>query len=185
MKDGDIMFEKIMQCLITRNNSGSLGNDNFTIETEEITDLCKKHGKLLVLFDGAFSAFYTKRGKFTDAMCHELVSDLEHIRQCWTQLNMSITPKLHIIFSHMPYLLKLFNGGFDKLEESRIESSHQSRARDHHRLCRMGDKVKADVFELKLQHMHVNKDIGHAQNQVHKFTKRNIVVRSMSLKKKR
>ena len=85
----------------------------------------------------------------------------------------------------MPYLLKLLNGGFNKLEESMIESLHPHRARDRHRLSRMGDKVKADVFELKLQNTCVDKDVGHVQNQVHKFTKRNTVVRSMSLKKKR
>ena len=83
---------------------------------------------------------------FTDAMFNQLLLDLEYIRLCWIQLNISITPKLHMIFTRLPYLLQLFNGGFDKLEESRIESSHQSRTRDYHRLSRMDDKGKAEKY---------------------------------------
>ena len=89
-------------------------------------DLCMKYGKLIVLCDNIFSIFYTKRGFYTDKMHNQLMLDLEHVRKCWVQLNMSITPKLHIILTHAPYLLRKFNGGFDKLEESRIEASHQS-----------------------------------------------------------
>ena len=65
--------------------------------------------------------FYTKRGIFTDAMFNQLLLDLDHVLLCRVQLNISITPKFHIIFTHSPYLLQLFNGGFDKLEERRIE----------------------------------------------------------------
>ena len=34
----------------------------------------------------------------------------------------------------------VFNGGVDKLEESRIEVSHQSMTRDNHKLARMKDE---------------------------------------------
>ena len=49
----------------------------------------------------------------------------------------------------------------------------------------MEDKGKADKFEVKLQNFRVNKDIGRIQNESRKFTKRNLVVRSISLKKQR
>ena len=111
--------------------------------------------------------------------------DLEHIRKCWVQLNMRIIPKLHLILSHVPFLLRKFNGGFDKLEESRIEASHQSRARDNHRLSRMGDKSKDDKFEAKLQNMRVNKDTSNIQHEFYKFAKRKMIARSLSLKKHR
>ena len=98
---------------------------------------------------------------------------------------MSITPKLHIILTHAPYLLRKFNGGFDKLEESRIEASHQSRIRDYHRLSRMGDKSKADKFEAKLQNTRANKDISKIQHDACEFAKKKTITRSLSLKKQR
>ena len=115
----------------------------------------------------------------------QLMLDLEHIRKCWVQLSMSVTPKLHLILSHVSFLLRKFNVGFDKLEESRVEASHQSRARDNHRLSRMGDKSKADKFEAKLQNTRVNKDMRNIQHEACKFTKRKMIVRSLSLKKQR
>ena len=185
MKEGDNIFEEIKQYLIIRNNNNALGNDNCTIDNEEIVSLCDKHGKMLVMFDNVFSAFYTKRGKHSNDAHNRLLSDLEHVRQCWVQLQISITPKLHVIFYHVPFLLYKFNGGFDKLEESRIEQSHQTRARDHHRLARMGDKNQADMFEVKLQNTRVNKEISMIQNEVENFTKRKLITRTLSLKKER
>ena len=114
-----------------------------------------------------------------------MLVDLEHVGQCWLQLGMSVTQKSHVILSHLPFLLHKFNGGFDKLEESRIESSHQFRTRDHHRLARMGDKNQAEKFEAKLQNIRVNKEISTIQNEVNAFNKRKLAVRSMSLKKER
>ena len=62
---------------------------------------------------------------YTNEIYTQLLVDLEYIHQCWLQLDMSITLKLHVILSHLPFLLYKFNGGFNKLEESRIESSYQ------------------------------------------------------------
>lgn len=185
MKDRDSIFNKIQEFLFSRNNDNSLGNDAFAVDNQERIHLCAKCGKLLVLFDNIFSVFCTKRGKFTDKIHNRLLLDLEHIRKCWVQLNMSITPKLYIILSHAPFLLLKFNGGFDKLEESHIESSHQSRARDHCILVRMGDKRQADKFEVKLQNIRMNKEISKMQHEVNKFAKRKIKLRSLSLKKER
>ena len=118
-------------------------------------------------------------------MHHELVKDLDHIGLCWHQLNVSVTPKLHVAMSHLPYLLQSFNGGFNKLKESRMEASHQSRTRDDHRLARMKDEDLADKFEAKLQNARANKNINKAQSDVCNFTKRRLSAQTSSLQKRR
>ena len=45
MKDGDLMFKDVKQCLLQRLDSHSLGNANAVIERNEIEDSCNKYGK--------------------------------------------------------------------------------------------------------------------------------------------
>ena len=66
IKDRDVIFQHIQENFLRRKTEEILNNDNFTIEKEEVIDPCSKTGKLLVLFDMAFSLFYTKRGQFVN-----------------------------------------------------------------------------------------------------------------------
>ena len=66
--------------MLERNNGNTFSNDDYTIESEEISSLRDKHGKLLFLFDNAFSIFHTKRGMCTNEMHTQLLVDLEHVR---------------------------------------------------------------------------------------------------------
>ena len=80
------------------------------------------------------------------------------------------------MLSHMPQMMQLFNKGFDKVEEIRIEASQQSRTRDNHRLARMKDKDRVVKFEAKSQNARVNKDINKVQRDACNFERRRLKV---------
>ena len=105
MKDDDQTFRKIKEYLLQRLNSNSLDNGNTTIEISEVEDLFRKHKKSCVLFYSAIRTFYTRRGEHTTEMHEESIKDLDHIRSCWYQLNISVTPKLHVTLSRASHLL--------------------------------------------------------------------------------
>ena len=94
----------------------------------------------------------------------------------------SVAPKTRIVLSHLRCVLRLFNGGFDKLEESRIEASHQKRARDYHRTSRMKNVNNVEKFEAKLQNIRVNREVTRIQGEVFNFTRRRRAVETFSIK---
>ena len=138
-----------------------------------------------MFLDVTLRHFHTKRGDCSAQARDELLKDLDHIRPCWHQLNASVAPKLHAMISHLPRARQLLNEGFEKLEVSMIEASHQSMTRDNQALLRAKDEDRVDKFEAKLQNTRVIKDINKFQRDLCDFARRKLAAETLALKKRR
>ena len=135
MRNGHVIFvdtyAHLQSCFI-RN---SIRNSNANAASEETQDLRNKHGRLLVLWDDAFSTFYAKREWFLEHQFDKLATDMELIRRYWTQLNLSIAPRAHATLSHLTAMLHRWNKGLDNVGEEDIGSGYQRNARDYPSAC--------------------------------------------------
>jgi hypothetical protein len=105
----------------------------FEVNIPELGRHCEAHGTMFQLLDGNFSLALTKRGMVTPAILDELGKRLELARVKWAEMELSMTPKWHMLLNHLVQLLERTGGGLVELGEDRIERAHQWRERDRQR----------------------------------------------------
>lgn len=98
--------------------------------------------------DGIFSTIHLKRGFVTTDEIDALKSDLN----LWKKINLSFTPKFHMLYEHVPDLL-LFMNGFEDLDEDVIERWHQIHIRHHSRITSLQSEHKQKNNQEKCEHV--------------------------------
>ena len=105
-----------------------------TADEVEIEQTSKSFGRLFVLMDGIFSDFNVSKDEYHYSIIPRLENKLKILLQEWIRMNLSITPKLHILLNHAIFQLA-HTRGFADMREDRIERSHQDRMKNDSRLA--------------------------------------------------
>ena len=150
------------------------------ISDDEIVNVCVSYGRLSSIMDGIFSILHSKRGTVTNEKIIELKNDLNLLRVKWKELNLSFTPKFHLLYEHTPHFLQTMNGFFDMGEDA-IERWHQIRMRHHARIRSLRSENLQKQNQSKYEFTTTNSDIQKLIEDVNNKRKRNIE-RRISLK---
>jgi hypothetical protein len=117
MYGGVRIFNNIQKFLIDNKVNWSQ-----TTTDEEIMEVCGGYGEVLQLLDGVFSLLNTPRREYNDDKQIKLEVSLELLRKKWIALNLSITPKVHMLLNHSAHLIKRLKG-FVHMTEERIKKA--------------------------------------------------------------
>ena len=75
---------------------------------------------------------------------------VDDVKTAWIELELSVTPKAHLLFNHAVAASRKFGGLGDKVEEF-VEEMHQHSKKQHHLVCRM-----SGGFEQQMHTTHRN-----------------------------
>jgi hypothetical protein len=123
------------------------------VNIPELVRHCEAHGTMFQLLDGICSLLLTKRGMVTPAVLYALKKRLELARVKWAEIELSMTPKWHMLLNHSVQLLERTGGGLVELGEDRIERAHQWRERDRHRYSRVRCISRMASCRAKIQNL--------------------------------
>ena len=121
--------------------------------------------------DGIFSDFNVPRNEYLDSIIPSLEKKLKILLQEWICMNLSITPKLHILLNHAIFQLANTRG-FADMREDQIERSHQDRMKNDSRLARVQNRNARMNSQAKRQEHLILDKISNIQTDVHKNSKR-------------
>jgi hypothetical protein len=124
------------------------------------------HGTMFQLLDGLFSLLLTKRGMVTHAVLDELEKRLELARVKWAEMELSMTPRWHMLLNHSVQLLERTGGGLAELAEDHIERAHQLRERDQQRYSRLRCISRMASCKAKIQNLRLMAPIKKVQAEV-------------------
>ena len=173
MSKGKIVFSEIGNYLRAHKPS------NVTVE--EIDEICIGYGRLCVLMDSVFSTLHAKRGTITIDMINVLKSDLDLARIKFMELNLSFTPKFHMLYEHVPKFLLELNGFYDMGEDA-IERWHQIRMRHHARIRSLRSQALQKCNQSKYEFTATDNSICEIIQEVKTSSKRNRVQNTATLK---
>jgi hypothetical protein len=143
------------------------------VNIPELVRHCEAHGTMFQLLDGIFSLLLTKRGMVTPAVLDALKKRLELARVKWAEMELSMTPKWHMLLNHYVQLLERTGGGLVELGEDRIERAHQWRERDRQRYSRLRCISRMASCKAKIQNLRLMAPIKKVQAEVIQSSKRN------------
>ena len=109
---GIIVFDEISRYIIA--------NKPDSVSDEEIRTTCLNYSRLCSLMDSIFSTMHSKRGSVTISKVNTLKTDLNLLRIKWNEMNLSYTPKFHVLYEHSADLL-LEMDGFYNMDKDAIE----------------------------------------------------------------
>lgn len=175
MSKGKIVFSEIGNHL--RVNKPS----NITVE--EIDEMCIGYGCLCVLMDSVFSTLHAKRGAIAIDMINVLKSDLNLVRIKFKELNLSYTPKFHMLYEHVPKFLLELNGFYDMGEDA-IERWHQIRMRHHARIRSLRSQALQKRNQSKCEFATTDNSICEIMQEVKTSSKRNRTQNTATLKER-
>jgi hypothetical protein len=135
---------------------------------------CEAHGTMFQLLDGIFFLLLTKRGMVTPAILDELGKRLELARVKWAKMELSMTPKWHMLLNHSVQLLERTGDGLVELGKDRIERTHQWRERDRQQYSRLRCISKIASCKANIQNLRLMAAITKVQAQVLQTSKRNL-----------
>ena len=149
-------------------------NDNLPLRPPSMQSIQQKldlHDKLFKAQDAVYA--HLRLIKPTSVEIIETRRRIRVMKRLWHEMNLSETPKAHLIFEHAADDQAMFDGIGDKIEDP-IEKRHQEQMRIDHILSKMHGGFKA---RMKTQHRYEwrNNDPGVLKQiqQVYKHTSRN------------
>jgi hypothetical protein len=108
---------------------------------EEIETVCDSIKRVLQQLNIVFSILRMKHGTPKEEDYTKLEAAIKQAAKLWEELDMSCTPKFHLILVHALSLMRKHNGFGDMLEDD-LEKSHQDMDRIHRRLAGLGSCAK-------------------------------------------
>jgi hypothetical protein len=125
------------------------------------------------LLDGIFPPLLTKCSMVMRAVLDGLDKRLELAQVKWAEMELSMTPKWHMLLNHLVQLFERTGGDLVELGEDRIEWAHQWRERDRQcysclrRISRMAScKAKIQNLRLMAPIRKVQAEVIKAQNEI-------------------
>jgi hypothetical protein len=123
---------------------------------------------------GTMFQLLTKRGMVTRAVLDELEKWLELAQVKWAKMELSMTPKWHMLLNHLVQLLEKTGGGLVELGEDHIERAHQWRERDRQRYSRLRCISRMASCKAKIQNLRLMAPIKKVQAEVIQSSKQNL-----------
>ena len=163
MGNGLTIFEQIKDYLVL--------HKPHNVGMNEIREICTGFGRLLSLLDSVFSTLHAKRNSVTASRLETLKSDLNLVRIKWNEMNLSYTPKFHLLYEHVPGILFELNGFFDMGEDC-IERWHQIRMRHYARIRCLRSENLQKINQAKYEFTTTNDEINNIIKKVNEGTKR-------------
>ena len=158
-------------------------NKPSNVTVEEIDEMCNGCGRLRVLIDSVFSTLHAKRGTITIDVINVLKSDLNLVRIKFIELNLSFTPKFHMLYEHAPKFLLELNG-FYEMGEDAIERWHQIRMRHHARIRSLRSQALQKRNQSKHKFATTDDSICAIAQEVKTSSKRNRALNTATLKER-
>ena len=180
------LMQKIT-CLVSERRDETNGRTEYDnrCTKEELKKVMGTYSDLFSVMDLLFSLLRIPAPTENDIKnAKKAVARLE---QLWRELNMSETPKAHIIFKHTVVQYEYFGGIADKAEDF-IEKSHQTGKRLEYLTSRLpsGDYQRKQLLHFEKMWMQQDPDVVMQINHVRTSSKRKIKHPLMnSLKMKR
>jgi hypothetical protein len=125
----------------------------FDVNIPEGVRHCEADGTIFQLLDGILSLLLTNRSMVTPAVLDELEKQLELARVKWAEMELSMTPKWHMLLNHLVQLLERTGGGLVELGEDHIERAYQWRERDQQRYSRLRCISRMASCKAKIQNL--------------------------------
>ena len=119
---------------------------------EEIGELFGVYARLLVHLEAFFLIICKKRFHLNDSDVDKAMMHHDAIENLWRYLNISVTPKLHLLFVHLLIFLERVQG-FGDLGEDAGEQAHQEEARNESRVGAVVDLAKKERTKSKFEAM--------------------------------
>lgn len=116
MAKGNVIFEDIKQHLLSLNLT--------KVSSEDISEVCYTHAKMMGLLNGIFSICHTLDNNYSDEIVQKLLNYNETLMLFWKKMQFSFTPKIYLLLDHMADEVVKLQGSGD-LDESYIERWHQ------------------------------------------------------------
>jgi len=114
---------------------------------------------------------HSKRGSVTISKVNALKTDLNLLRIKWNEMNLSYTPKFHVLYEHSADLLLEMNGFYDMGEDA-IERWHQIRLRHETRIRCLRSLNKQKENQAKYEYATTNPTINKIIEEVKNKSKR-------------
>jgi hypothetical protein len=123
------------------------------VPDDEIDPVCQAFARILVLLDKKFSMLMTPQGQVTAELMAKSRSQIEGDWLKWNKLNLSLTPKWHVLLDHAADHLEQIIGFADMGKDS-MEQNHQSQEKDHHQNSHLRDKQHPGK-DLQARYQHI------------------------------
>ena len=171
LDETDVIVEKI-QLLVKDKVSKRKRDDNK--KCVPLSELTKVLGTFKSLFECIDLVFCKLR------ILDPTVEEIEEIKiaikgleQVWTELDLSITPKMHILLKHTVDQVEWFGGIADKVEDF-VEKSHQFGNKLNYLVARMKSQCfrQQELVKIRRQWLTSNPSVSKRIATVHKSNKR-------------
>ena len=106
----------------------------------EFNEILEMHRDLFRAQDAVYA--HLRLIDSTPAEMNETRRRIKIMKRCWNKMNLSITPKAHLVFEHAADDQMTFGGIGDKVEDH-LETRHQEQGRYDHILLKMQGSFKA------------------------------------------
>ena len=111
----------------------------------------------------------------SDKDIEETKKSIEVLKMLWTNLDINITPKAHILFVHTLDQYKRFGGIADMVEDF-VEKSHQTGKKLDHLVARMNSQCyyQQELVKIRRQWLASDPRVTLQKDKVHEASKRRL-----------
>jgi len=151
--------------------------ENERASNTEVQEITSKYSKILLVFDKIFSTARSSTGSLSDDDIALLVTFLQQAMVLWQKLQLSVTPKVHVLEDHLvEQLLKEEHGvslrGIGEFTEDFVEQAHQFGFRDEGRTRGLKDHAAKARSHSNWEHRALNPSVQLKHQEVTNITSR-------------
>ena len=151
--------------------------ENERASNTEVQEITSKYSKILLVFDKIFSTARSSTGSLSDDDIALLVTFLQQAMVLWRKLQLSVTPKVHVLEDHLvEQLLKEEHGvslrGIGEFTEDFVEQAHQFGFRDEGRTRGLKDHAAKARSHSNWEHRALNPAVQLKHQEVTNITSR-------------
>ena len=148
----DVVFGKIIKLVIAK-VEGDVEKDN--AEIHKLTEVVYTFKSLFECMDMVFSKLRILAP--TDDEIEEMTIAIKALESMWHELDLSVTPKMHILITHTIAQVICFGGIADKVEDF-VEKSHQVGKKMDHLVARMRSQCFRQQELVKIRRQWLSND---------------------------
>ena len=165
----DEVFERIVSMVQQKMNSKK--HTETTVPIEELTRVITRFNSLFDCMDVVFSKLRILDP--TEGEIEEIDISIKGLAEIWKELDLSVTPKMHILICHTLDQVIMFGGIADKVEDF-IEKAHQIGKKLDHLVARMNSQsfYQQELVKIRRQWLASDPLVTHRLSAVRQQAKR-------------